>query len=331
MTWKEKRIVTLLSTILAILSAALLIVLSMRYQASRDNQVEEENVPEGEVTDQPAYSALTYDNGSATLSFSLDESGEWIWSDDPDFPLNPQNVTEILSLLSALTPQQTIPAEEGTDYGLSTPAATVTATADDGKSLSLVIGKATTSGESYYTMVNGQEDTLYIFDGTLYQALQTPIYDMMRLPQLPELEESSLSTITIQGIDPEGNDAFLSLSAQTTDGEEAITWRCNGANVTDDPTVRAILEDVQAFSFSRCVDYRPSEEAASLCGFDRPSAVISVVYREGEENQTFTLVIGATAADGTGRYARLGEDETIYLLPTEQLDPLMRVSVNGLE
>ena len=35
--------------------------------------------------------------------------------------------------------------------------------------------------------------------------------------------------------------------------------------------------------------------------------------------------------DGTGRYVRLGDDSTIYLLPTASLDPLMRVSVNGLE
>ena len=28
-----------------------------------------------------AYSSLTYDNGSATLSFHLDEAGKWVWSD----------------------------------------------------------------------------------------------------------------------------------------------------------------------------------------------------------------------------------------------------------
>ena len=36
MTWRERRIVTILSTILLILMAALLVVLGMRYRASRD-------------------------------------------------------------------------------------------------------------------------------------------------------------------------------------------------------------------------------------------------------------------------------------------------------
>ena len=36
MTWKERRLITVLSVILAILSAALLIVLGIRYRQSRD-------------------------------------------------------------------------------------------------------------------------------------------------------------------------------------------------------------------------------------------------------------------------------------------------------
>ena len=40
---------------------------------------------------------------------------------------------------------------------------------------------------------------------------------------------------------------------------------------------------------------------------------------------------GVPAASGDGRYVRLKDDATIYLLPTASLDPLMRISVNGLE
>ena len=36
--------------------------------------------------DPGAYTALRWYNGSATLSFALDEEGKWIWADGPDFP-----------------------------------------------------------------------------------------------------------------------------------------------------------------------------------------------------------------------------------------------------
>ena len=79
MTWRERRIVTILSTILLILMAALLVVLGMRYRASRDIGKEDPAPGEtGVAADQNAYTSLQYDNGSTTLSFTRDDSGTWL-------------------------------------------------------------------------------------------------------------------------------------------------------------------------------------------------------------------------------------------------------------
>lgn len=75
-----------------------------------------------------AYSSLTYDNGSATLSFHLDEAGKWVWSDDPEFPLDDSTIQSILTLLTNLKPQQTITEGDTLEaYGLDQPFATLTA------------------------------------------------------------------------------------------------------------------------------------------------------------------------------------------------------------
>ena len=72
-----------------------------------------------------AYSSLTYDNGSATLSFHLDEAGKWVWSDDPEFPLDDSTIQSILTLLTNLKPQQTITEGDTLEaYGLDQPFAT---------------------------------------------------------------------------------------------------------------------------------------------------------------------------------------------------------------
>lgn len=336
MTWQERRTVTILSTILAILCAALLIVLGIRYQEGRDLPDGDEPAVPGAVTDPSAFTSLSYENGSATLSFSLTEEGQWVWDADTDFPLDPAAVTSILELLAAWKPQQTITdsaALEG--CGMDSPTATLTAGTARGGTVTMLLGKATTDGASYYMRYNGDESTAYIIDGELYRLLCVPIYDMCQLPELPQLPESVIQSVTIRGAAPaEGGQAVTTvLTAQRADGEDAATtWRSGGANVTDDETVRALLSDLAALSFERCVDYRPSGEAASICGFDAPAAELKVEYvTDAGTEQTLELTIGNRLPDGSGRYTRLGEDPTIYLLPTDALDPLMRVSASGLE
>ena len=107
MTWRERRIVTILSTILLILMAALLVVLGMRYRASRD--IGNEDPVSGDTAvaaDQNAYTSLQYDNGSTTLSFTRDENGTWTWDGSRDFPLDDTVITSILELLTNWKPQQ---------------------------------------------------------------------------------------------------------------------------------------------------------------------------------------------------------------------------------
>ena len=65
MSWKEKRLITILSIILAVLCAAVLVVLSIRYraaQAAKDqNTVSPSDIAEAA---QSEYVALSYSNGN---------------------------------------------------------------------------------------------------------------------------------------------------------------------------------------------------------------------------------------------------------------------------
>lgn len=332
MTWSERRIVTALGTILAILCAALLIVLGIRYRENRDIPQEDTPILSTEEAENTAvFSALNYYNGSTTLSFSRDESGAWVWSDDPDFPLDDSTVTAITDLLSNWKPLETITdAEVIANSGLDEPDANLTATTGSG-TMSLLFGKKTDTG--YYVRLNKDESTAYLVDPSLYELMCVPIYDMCVLPDLPALQEERIQAIIITGAIAEDSTEGLStvLTAQRADDDSATTWRSSGANVTDDPYVRALLEDLKSLAFVKCVLYRPSEEAAAICGFDNP-AKLSVAYTsETGSDASLDLVIGAPLPDGSGRYVRLGEETTIYLLPTEVLDPLMHLSAAGLD
>lgn len=356
MTWKEKQTITILLSILGALSAVLLVVLGIRYRESRPAAAGSSDgsgavAAAGDFTDPESLTGLRYSNASAALTFSLDEKGDWIWSDDPGFPLDGATVSAIAELASHLSFQQTLTNTESLDtYALDNPSATLTLTWGSGNTKTLAFGKATTDGNSRYLMLDGVESTLYIIDGTLYQYLQTPIYDMMDLPELPDLSESSLQSLTIYGPQPEagsgGGDSIEDgalaeepaepepaavLTAKHSGGEGSALWFSGTLNVTTDSALLELLADLRGLQVTRCVDYRPSEEAEAICGFDAPLAVLEAVYGAGDASERFVLSVGKSQPGGAGRYVRIEEDDsTIYLVPEESVDGILQIANNGL-
>lgn len=79
MTWKEKRLITVLSIVLAVLFAAVLIVLSIRYRQARAETDGQTAMAETAQLAESDYVNLAYDNGSAYLAFALVTEGAWYW------------------------------------------------------------------------------------------------------------------------------------------------------------------------------------------------------------------------------------------------------------
>lgn len=339
MSNQQKRTFRILLAIAVVLAVALAAVLIYKNQAAQA-QAEAEAQAEADavITQEQEYNALSYNNGSATLSFTLDENGSWVWADDPTFPLDQTTVTAIVDLISSLTPQQTITDGDTLEaYGLDNPTATLTASGADGASLTLSLGKTTTDGQSYYMMMNEDQSTVYIIAGTLYDYLSTPIYDMCILPEIPDLAEENLDSITVTGTVTTALTAAReeteAADGEETDGEETdtqavtVTWTDGeGTDVTENQQLTALLTELETFTLTKCADYRPSDEAVSLCGFDAPAAVAEIV----SGSTTFTITVGGATLDGTGYYVRIDDDTTIYQATTASVDTLLEVAAGGL-
>lgn len=336
MDWRQRRTVTILTAVLLVLLAAVLIVLGIRYRENRAEAPDGAEPMAAASLTVDGYSALTYSNGSTTLSFSVAEDGVWTWDNDPKFPLRQEPINSILALLINWHPQQTLAAEEDLSaYGLDEPSGSLTLTGADGSVRTLSFGKTTTDGTSRYVMDQSNPATVYIIADTLFTRMSVPIYDMCDVPVLPLLEESSIRSILIRGPENEdGTPALITiLTTARRDGDDGpVTWLQGSENVTANETVRALLEDIRALVLTRCVDYDPSDEALTICGFDAPPAAVTVNYTSATgTDETLSLTVGTQVLDGSGRYVRLGDSTTIYSLPTAALDPLMRVAANGLD
>lgn len=323
----QRRTLVTLAGILAVLVVLVLVVATVKHRRAAQEEAAAAQSEEGVLTQKSAYTALAYSNGSATLSFALDaEDGAWHWADDPEFPLDDATVTAITELLGTLKPQQTITDGDTLEaYGLEEPFATLLATAQDEETLTLALGNATTDGTSYYMLLNGDESTVYIIADTLYQKMSVPIYDMMELPEVPALTADNLTSLTVEG--------GVQTSLQAIRAEDGtVSWRSGGANVTDSETVSALVTELGALTLSKCVDYKPSDQAAALCGFDAPAAVVTASYTgEGGGDAAMTLVVGAKALGGEGYYVRLNSDPTIYELPADSLTTVLALAAAGLE
>ena len=235
----------------------------------------------------------------------------------------------MVNTLSALKPQQTITEGDTLEaYGLAEPGRTLTAIAGNGMTTTLALGNTTTDGDSYYMLMNGAQTPVYIISDELAREMDVSIYDMCVLPELSLPSEDQLTSVNISGA------ADVTLTAirgeAGADGKAPVTWRSGGANVTDDEQVRSILDQILSLKLDGCADYRPSDGAASLCGFDEPDAVVAVRYTSGGAVETLTLTVGARLLDGDGRYVRVNDDETIYRMSADRLDAVMRAAANGL-
>ena len=196
-------------------------------------------------------------------------------------------------------------------------AMTLTAASSDGTELRVDIGKEVAGGSgSRYLMLRGDASTVYIVDGSLAEELTRPIYDMMRLPKATDVPAENFRGLMLSR--EERSAAFM-----TAAGEDApLVWRCSGEDVTGDARLDAVLTLLSGLAPARCLDYNPSPEAVSLCGFDTP-LIVTARYQSGETEQLLRLEIGGLNVDGTERCFRLGEDTTIYTLPLAELEPLL--------
>ena len=132
------------------------------------------------------------------------------------------------------------------------------------------------------------------------------IYDMMALPELPQLTAENVQSLTVAAGD---------VSFTLTPAEGA--WTADGRDVTD-----------QLAHLAACVDWRPSAGAAALCGLDQPGAVLTAEYTHNGVQHSFTLTVGGQR--GAGYCVTVSDDDTIYLMSAEALAPLLALAQTGL-
>ena len=293
----------------ALLLALMLLALAGCGQNEQPTQPGNPDVPQEEAV--PV--RLVCSNGSTTLRFSREEDGHWLWADDKTFPLDESYALTLLETvqgIESLPPVTT--AAQLADYGLESPTKYVTVTDSQDTSVTYRLGSE--SDGSVYVYREGAEATVYAVPDLLGQ-IGRSIYDMMALPELPQLTAENVTSLTVAA-----GESTLPL----TPAEGA--WTADGRDGTDQlADLTAWLGDMH---LAACVDWRPSAGAAALCGLDQPGAVLTAEYTHNGVQHSFTLTVGGQR--GAGYCVTVSDDDTIYLMSAEALAPLLALAQTGL-
>lgn len=237
--------------------------------------------------------------GSTTLRFALDEeSGSWQWGDDKSFPLEqnlPLFLVETLTGLSERMPLAQI--GQLADYGLDEPSRYIDLTDNQGHTWTYCLGD---EGEDGVYLYREDMPAMIYAVPNLRSQIDRSIYSMMQLPQLPQLTAENLRQVELSR------------------GEETATLE-----LTEE-----LLRFLSNWELSACVDWKPSAGVPALCGLDEPQLVLTVLYEPAGTERSFSLTVGGQRSEGY--CVTVSEDDTIYLMSTQALTPLLELAAARL-
>ena len=314
MTRSQKRTFNQLLIFLIILVLLLTIALLVRRRTEADDTPAGSSAATSQTEQQgPPITSLAWNNDDTFLSFSAGEDGVWYWDGDKDFPLDATVLNSMQSALSPIQPMKTFSAGETLDaYGLENSTLSLTVGYQDGTELQLTFGAQAPDGTGYYMLRSDESATVYVVGSTIPSAMDTAVYDMMALPELPAM--GTITSISLRSGETE-------LLATSGDG---ATWLCGGEDVSENLT--ALVEELSSLTLSRCENFKPSADSLAFWGMDAPSVTVQVCY---DEDQLLTLQIGGRTLDSSGYYVRVNDDTTIYSISAYSIEPIITAAQQG--
>lgn len=305
---KQKRLLLILLLILAVLAVGYVILL--RYNAAKEAETEETESTIAlwpEDFDSSSIASISYLNGDSSLTFNRKTDGDtdtWIYAADTDFPLNQSALSGMDSQLQSLTASRTVTdsLDNLKEYGLDQPVNTITATDQDGTSVTLYLGSTNSSSDITYAYTS-QSDHVYTIASDFADYFNRPLLKLIEADTLPlPSGAAEYKSISIAGknsslnmnYNPDGNDQVDYLGKCSWIGEEADdTYPISDANAS------VITEAILGLEITDCAAYKASAEELKSFGLDQPQAVVTVQYEEEETVEEESNTESSSADDST--------------------------------
>lgn len=317
---RAKRLVILIAALVVVVAA--LIIFTGR---TDEGPAPSEDSSISLAIDRGGISELRWSYQGADVGLKLGGDGLWFYEDDPAFPLDQKFPEAMLSALDALaaTTRLSDPGELS-DYGLSSPALTVTVTSGGTDTL-ISIGDLSSVTNTYYLTIS-TDDSVYMTGDTVVSAFSYGLLQLVEIDTYDSMDEIAEFTIEKDG-------EAIKIAYDVS--EDAVYFY-TGAEGNDLPLdtyeTTKIKNSILGVSWIECVNYNASPDSLADYGLDDPDTVTVRYFTGSDENrEERSVVFQFGSGDAEYRYAKFADSNKVYTVDANKVDQILAADYSSLK
>lgn len=308
----------------------------MQYQEVKENIQNTDQVILEIPTDSVQTLSWTYD--SDTLSFHRD--GDWVYDGDEAFPVDENQMENLLEPFTALGASFVIEdVEDYAQYGLEEPVCTIDLTCDQG-SYQIKLGSFSTMDEKRYLSLG--DGKVYLVDHDPLEEYDAQLSDLIRHDEMPGMEDVT----SIQFSGAQSYEIYHQEDSIHTYSQDDVYFLRDGDLPLSSTRTEGYLNTLRFLSLTNYVNYKVTEEELAQYGLDTPDLTVTVTYTQEDEDgqeteETVTLTVGrsqeqkeqaqkAEEGEDVPAYARVGSSSIIYEITGADYDAILAASYDDL-
>jgi hypothetical protein len=312
-----------------VLAALIIGLFAVRAIISRSEQKSEQQAQDSIIyvgNIENAASVTFNDSDGQSLTFVLQDE-QWLYQQDTDFPVKQTYLTRIADLINGCTATRVFENADLSEYGLDTPANTITAVDADGQSLTLNISEK--KGDVCYA--SDSDGKVYVVSTNFVTYTSYALLDFAQTDTFAQADEDELSSVEISR-----GETSLTLTPKSGLYTDDISWyvtaggeetRTDSITLDGDSSATAIVKNalnvLPSYRSSGVADYKPDDEQRTLYGLDQPVNV-TFAYTDSDtgEQSEFTILIGGQNESGLW-YFTVPDSDLVYTLSDSFASPMI--------
>lgn len=250
----------------------------------------------------------------------------WVLQGEDKFPADSEKVEDLANLIASLKATKIVTdhTDDLAQFGLKEPKVSVTATRDDGTTLTLNLGDQLAVDDEYYGNISGK-DAVYVLPLDTNTKVNVTKADFINIEETPSLNTDQLIEIQLSTKDKGSfHIAYDKQNPYDYSGVGSYPWYSINDNRSpvsvDNTAISPLLKSYVSFSLSKGVDY--GQRAMKTYGLDRPQGMIYLRYLDiAQANKVNEFVLHIGNQDESGNYyVSVNDSNIVYLMLADSVN-----------
>ena len=263
------------------------------------------------------YTGISLKNDNCSLEFEYGSDNSWHLKGDDSYPVSVSGLEELTAFIDGIDIVREIGSYgELSEYGLDTPALSLSFETSAGIKESLLFSSISPDGNSYYFM-SSVSKKLYITGSTMYTYSTKQFYDFIEektVPMFKVLDVNRISVVsdniyTLYPSTDENGDRVYEYTTLESDGERTAVHE------QDNKVINSFLNEMV---YNKVFKHNPTDDELAACGLKDTNSYLTVDYTstkgdiaelshdESAFNEmmkyTYILQIGNKTGEDSGQY-----------------------------